>query len=90
MKKSVIQDIFNGVKGHHETMVFKNPNKDNLKEVAEGYDKLKKRFSSKQIKDIDKFLQIYEKNLCDEITFYFTEGFKLGLLIAVECFDDNE
>lgn len=90
MKNSVIEGIFNGVKGCHETMALKKINKENLKEISEGYDTLKKHFNANQIKDIDKFLQVYEKSLGDEITFYFTEGFKLGLLIAVECFEDNE
>ncbi len=89
MKESVIKDIFTGAKGNIETMALTKTNKDNLKEVADYYDKLKKRFNVKQMKVIDRFLGIYDKNNYDEINFYFTQGFKLGLRIAVECFEDN-
>ncbi len=88
MKNSIIKDIFNGVRGSCETMVMTKRNTDNLKEISVGYDKLKKRFNQKQIKLVDKFIEAYDKNFCDEVDFYFTEGFKLGFLIAVECFED--
>ncbi len=89
MERSVIKDIFNGVKGSREGIGLARVNKDNLKELSDGYDKLKKRFNAKQIKHIDKFLEVYDKNFCDEVDLYFTEGFKLGLRIAIECFGDE-
>ncbi len=88
MKNSVIKDVFNGVKGNIEAMGFNNRSRGNLKDMADCYDKLKKRCSEKQIKLLDKFLEAYNRNYGDEIDFYFTEGFKLGLRIAVECFED--
>ncbi len=85
MGNSVIQDIFNGVKGHRDTMSLTKAHRNNLKEVSDGYEKLKKHFSEKQLRFIEKFLCV-----CEEIDFYFKEGFKLGLRIAVECFEENE
>ncbi len=85
MKRSVIKDIFSGGK-----IPLTETNKENLKELAEGYDRLRNRFNAKQMKLIDKFLSVYDKNYCDEVDLYFTEGFKLGLLIVVERFVDNE
>ncbi len=89
MKNSAIKDVFNGVKGNIETMGSTKASKENLKEISDCYDALKKRFTKKQRKLIDKFLNAYEKNYCDEIDYYFTEGFKLGLQIGVECFENN-
>ncbi len=90
MGNSVIEDIFNGTKGHRDTMPLTKAHLNILKEVAGSYDKLKKRFSEKQLKEIEKFLRVYDKNYCEEIDFYFKEGFKLGLRIAVECFEEKE
>ncbi len=90
MKNSVIQGIFNGVKGHIESMTLPKTNQDNLTQVSDAYDKLKARFHGEQMKLIDEFLKVYDDNYCDEIDFYFAEGFKLGLQIGVECFEDRE
>ncbi len=89
MKNSVIIDILNGVKGNRQTMVLSKTNKDNLKKIADGYDKLKSRLNSKQMKLLEKFLDVYDNNYLEEIDFYYLEGFKLGLLLAVECFYDK-
>ncbi len=89
MKNSVIKDIFNGVKGNCEIISLKKSNKENLAKVSESYDNLIKHFNDKQIKRIKKFLDVYDKSNCDEMELYFTEGFKLGLLIGFECFEDN-
>ena len=89
MRKSIITDIFNGKKGNHETMELSKKLKDNLSEVADGYEKLKSRFNPEQMSFIEEFLDVYDNNSYDEIEYYFTQGFKLGLLIGVECFEDN-
>ncbi len=90
MSRSVIKDIFNGFTGNQEAMPLKKENKENLKRVSDCYDELKESFSVKQINLIEKFLSAYDKNCCDEVDFYFVEGFKLGLRIGFECFEDNE
>jgi len=35
----------------------------------------------------DKIIYLYEQDLLDEVDHYFTEGFKLGLRIGVECWE---
>ncbi len=89
MKGSAIKEIFYGAKGNKETMVLTKEIKNNIKSISEYYDKLKKSCSAKQMKLIEKFLDVYDNSLCDEINFYFTEGFKLGLRIGVECFEED-
>lgn len=89
MKNSIIKDILNGVKGNKETMVSTKIGSENLKSVSKAYDKLKENFNSQQISLIEQFLSVYDKSFYDELDFYFVEGFKLGLHIAVECFQDN-
>ncbi len=90
MKRSIIRDIFNGAKGSHESMALPKKNLDNLDKVSDSYDRLIESFTPEQVKLIDKFLDDYDQSYCDEIDFYFTEGFKLGMQIAVECFQDEE
>ncbi len=89
MNHSTIKEIFNGVSGRRESMAFTKTNKGALTEISNAYDTLRKRFNSKQIKAMDKFLEIYDDYYCDEIDFYFAEGFKLGLRLTVECLQDN-
>ncbi len=90
MKNSVLKDIFNGVKGNRGVIAENRTNKESLNKVLEYYERLKKRFDDKQIKLIEKFLYVYEANVHKEAEFYFSEGFKLGLQIGVECFRDRD
>ncbi len=90
MKKSVIKDIFYGKKGYRE--VIQPPQKDmeNLELICELEDKIKSKFSPEQLDLHNKFVDAIEKNCCDEVDFYFVEGFKLGLLVGIEAMEDEQ
>lgn len=89
MKKSVIIDIFNGFRGHRETM---NMPKDNIKEnmgiVCDTYDELKEKLSPELLTLHQKLVDSLENEWSEEVNFYFVEGFKLGLLIGIECLEE--
>ncbi len=89
MKNSVIRDLFYGVRGFNETMKVPKINKERANKMCEMERKLKNQLSSKQFDLHEKFVKLIDDEYADEIDFYFVEGFKLGFLIAVECFEDN-
>ncbi len=88
MKKSVISDIFYGVKGSQETMRMPQEHKERLRKVHEGYEQLKKQLSAADFSLHEQFVQAMEASFCEEIEFYFVEGFKLGLRIGMECAEE--
>ncbi|MCL2374918.1 MAG: hypothetical protein FWC82_00100 [Firmicutes bacterium] len=87
MKKSTIKDIFYGSKGHKETMIMPRSNNKNLKLVSNTYDKLKCKLSPELLTLHQKLVDNLEHIWNNEIDFYFIEGFKLGLLIGIECME---
>ncbi len=89
MKNSVIKGIFHGFRGNVEAMNTKEINKKNQDILINSYESLKKQLNSKQYDLFENYTNALEISYSDEIDFYFTEGFKLGLQIGVECLDDN-
>ena len=85
MNKSAIKDIFHGFKGHMETMKIPESSRNNLTSVCNFYDELKGKLSPELLKLHQKFVDALENNWSEAVDFYFVEGFKLGLLIGVEC-----
>lgn len=89
MKKSVIKDIFNGYRGCRDTMNMpKDFVKKNMGIVCDTYDELKEMLSPEVLILHQKFVDALEGNWSEELDFYFAEGFKLGLLIGIECIDN--
>ncbi len=88
MKNSVIKDLFYGNGGYNE--IIKNPKQKSkrLDKIIELEEELKNRLTPEQFKLHESFVDLIDKDSCDEADFYFVEGFKLGLLIGFECFDD--
>jgi len=80
MKKSAIIGIFNGFKGNLESMKAPKLSKENLEILCKTYDELKQKLSPEMLKMYNKFIDAKEAVICEEIDFYFAEGFKLGLL----------
>lgn len=85
MEKSAIKDIFNGLRGHRETMKTTKENKEYLSIVCDTYDELKEKLSPEMLKLHEKLVDALENDWVEEVDFYFVEGFKLGLLIGIEC-----
>ena len=86
MKNSTIKDIFHGKKGSMDTMDVP-PYKTARKSMLNYENEFKKQLLPKQLELFDKIIYLYEQDLLDEVDHYFTEGFKLGLRIGVECWE---
>jgi len=87
MRKSTIKDIFSGLKGNKESMSIPKEVIKNLSEICKFYDELKEKLSPELLEPHQKYVGALEKNWCDEVDFYFTEGFKLGLLAGIESME---
>lgn len=88
MKKSAIKDIFYGFRGHVETM--KMPKDENKSiSICNIYEELKEKLTPELLALHQKLVDTLENNWSEEIDFYFTEGFKLGILIGIECNENN-
>ena len=88
MKKSVIIDILNGKRGHAETMHMPKSDDGNADILCRISDELKEKLPPELFELHQKFIDALQNDLCDEVDFYFAEGFKLGLLIGVECMNE--
>lgn len=88
MKKSAIKDIFNGTRGDMETMKMPQKRNENLDIVCDYIDELKEKLSPELFALHENVINGLESNFIEEVNFYFVEGFKLGLLIGVECMED--
>ena len=87
--KSVIRDIFHGFKGNMETMQLPKAHFDiSGKKLSNAYDELVAKLSPELLKLHQNFADALEDNYCEEIDFYFVEGFKLGILMGIECLQD--
>lgn len=88
MKKSIITELFNGNRGHIETMTMPKEHFDySVKEVADAYEKMLEKLTPEQVDYLHKFERANLKSQSEEVDFYFCEGFKLGLLIGIEASD---
>lgn len=88
MKRSAIKDIFNGFKGYRETMNIPNESKKDLDVVCNTCDELKEKLSPELFNLHQKFVDALESGWAEEVDFYFAEGFKLGVLIGIECMEE--
>ncbi len=88
MKKSAIRGIFNGNRGHMETMSNAIACQELTNELCDSYDKLLAALSPDVLKIHDKYRAALESLHVEDIDFYFAEGFKLGLLVGIECMED--
>ena len=87
MQRSIIREIFNGNRGSREIMEMTNEQRELMSKVAESYSKLIKRLDPRQQKLHKEFIDAREEAFCDESDSIFIEGFKIGLLIGIECMD---
>lgn len=88
MRYSIIQDIFNGVRGQGENIKESDTTRKLSDECLKLYDNLKQILNDEQKDKLDKLLN---KNMEEEseTTFtYYKEGLKIGLLLFAECLQD--
>lgn len=87
--KSAIKDIFHGFRGHMDTMQMPKEHFEVTgKKLCKISDEVKEKFSPESLKLHQKFVDMLQESNLEEIEFYFAEGFKLGLLIGLECIEN--
>ena len=86
--KSILDDIYFGERGHCETIKISEKYKQIKKEYAKIYDTLENGLNDEQKQLLDElFLQ--SGGLESELACtHFKEGFKLGMLIALEILSE--
>lgn len=88
MNKSIIKQIFNGFKGTAEQMRLTEQERILARDVSDAYDELKQRLTPEQLKFLNAFENAIEEEHIEELDHFYVEGFKLGLLIGIECMDE--
>jgi hypothetical protein len=83
MKNSAILDIFAG-RINQDLIGMKLPKKDRP-DSQKLHIELKENLSPDLMKLHEEIVENNIQALCDEIDFFFAEGFKLGLRIGMEC-----
>lgn len=85
--KSIIKQIFYGNKGHYETIKLTEKYKKMLNKVIIYDEKLRRGLTNKQLHLYQQTNDAIEELHNVSIDNHFVEGFKLGLLIGIECSD---
>lgn len=88
MKRSVIREVFNGSRGSASDMKMSEAEREIMVEVDEAYDELWNKLDPEQQKLFEEFLSLRERAFCEDADNHYVEGYKLGLLIGVECGED--
>jgi len=88
MRKSPIMDIFHGFRGHIETIKAPKLSRGNLDIIIDAHNELKAKLCPEIFDIYKKYDEATSVNHCEETDHYFAEGFKLGLLIGIECMED--
>lgn len=86
MKKSIILEMFDGERSSE----FINATDKECKlygVVSDVYDKLTARLSPRMLKLLKKYDAARDAAFNEEVRHFYAEGFKFGLLLAVECLE---
>ncbi len=87
MKQSAIKEIFDRLEDKWENKRTERENMENLDTICAAEAELKKQLTPEQFALHKKFVDALELDFCEEVDFYFSEGFKLGLRIGMECIE---
>ena len=91
MGKSAIRDIFNGDCGHFETMNHKSPHAQKLSAaVDKAFETLHERMVPEIADYHEQFIDALRLLHAEEVEFFFTEGFKLGIRVGMESAVEEE
>lgn len=71
-----------------DTMTMPEDKMKVLDKISKTYEELQNKLSPDLFELLQKHISAQEESWCNEIDFYFVEGFKLGLQIGVECMDE--
>lgn len=89
MKKSIIEEIFHGERGHYETIKESDEYWGLMDRAEEINKKLEGSFNEEQKELFNKLEIILTKLNNESILTHFTEGFKLGLALGIECMEEE-
>ena len=88
MKKSLIEDIFYGRKGQYDTIKESKEYWKLNNKAAKLSEKLAESFTAKQKELFNKLNCIVAEQESEAALTHFAEGFKIGLLIGIECAEE--
>lgn len=86
--QSVIDEMFFGKRGYQNVIKDEEGYEKALKEVCELTEKIRKELNDEQEKDLRELSDAFGKLDAAISLIHYREGFKAGLLIAVECFNE--
>ncbi len=89
MNKSIIKEVFYGNRGYKETLVFLKKDEKRLDKICELEDELREKLTPEQFDLHQSFVSLIDEGCVEETDYYFVEGFRLGLLIGIECMENN-
>ncbi|MDE6597060.1 MAG: hypothetical protein K2K60_00280 [Clostridia bacterium] len=88
MRYSIIQDIFDGVRGQYENIERNEAARKLDDECLKLYDDLKKILNDEQKEKLEIFINKNMENESETTFAYYKEGLKIGLLLFAECLQD--
>ncbi|MDE7401646.1 MAG: hypothetical protein K2N17_06305 [Clostridia bacterium] len=86
--KSIIEEIYLGNSGCVGTVKMSDEYWKINYTVSEMTEEFKKMFNEEQQQKFLKFCDTYNLLSAETALSHYKEGFKLGLLLAIECFND--
>lgn len=89
MKKSIIEEIFQGERGHYGKIKESEEYWGMMDDAAEINKKLEESFTKDQKELFDRLEIILEDLKNDSVFTHFTEGFKIGLALGMECTEEE-
>ena len=84
--KSVIEDIYLGRRGDTDTIEPSEEYWKVHKEVGKQYEALESQLNEEQKRMLEELYLTMGGLECEQGSTHFKEGFKLGLLVAIEAF----
>ncbi len=88
MKKSMIREIFFGRRGNANNFNLTERESELLDIEGKIAEDLEEKLTPEQWELHEKFANAIRNELCEEITQHYIEGFKVGLLLGIECMEE--
>jgi hypothetical protein len=89
MKKSIINQIFNGQRGSSESFGVKSEQWEKATEaVIKFMEQMKKEFSPEHYALFQKFEDTFGILRYEECDAHYVEGFRIGVLVGIECAEE--
>ena len=89
-QKTMIRQIRYGQRGTYELYQHTREEVRAFQKFEERYNELKKQLTEEQNKQLDQVIDLFGGAFCEEELSHFEEGFKIGLRLGFEAFQDPE